>query len=50
MEEDKLVQLVKSHENARRTTLLCMGIGHGVHRSLLDKLASGTGDFSQHEC
>eukprot|EP00967_Tisochrysis_lutea_P121738 scaffold200843_cov20-Tisochrysis_lutea.AAC.1 len=36
-------ELLQKHERAAMTTVQCLGVGHGVHRHLVDAMASTTG-------
>jgi len=41
-------ELLQKHERAAMTTVQCLGVGHGVHRHLVDAMASTTGGLSQY--
>ncbi|KAF5835661.1 von Willebrand factor type A domain-containing protein [Dunaliella salina] len=46
-DENFTEKLLQKHEQAAKTTVQCLGIGHGVHRKLVDTMASTTGGLSQ---
>ncbi len=46
-EEEKIFKLVEGHREARNTTVFALGIGHGVHRGLVEGMAKKSGGLAQ---